>query len=1108
MPDLDWKKSGQDKALEFTGANMLVSASAGSGKTTVMVEKIRRYLAAGGSLTRLVVVTFTRASADDMKEKIETELKELLRTTKDARYKAELRALPISYIGTVDSLCANIYRNYFEDTGGPPSFRVLETDESRELLREAASEVLEEKLSEEDAAFEKFLSYCAPVETEEGFFKAVEGVFRYLDTRSDPEEFFAVTRKIAESDFDDNPAVKYLQEVSGEKFRAFVNDSDYFLSLAEDAPPGRAAKLKGTVSDMRRDFSAILARKDPKGFYEALKNAGEYKKPGAHPSYEGAAREAFISVADFIDEGNKALKEAKARFSDYETDKITEKEASAAVETVLDAVHRVSVRYSELKAKANAFDFSDVERLALKILSENGRAEEFRARTDYVFFDEYQDVNPLQEAIISLISKDNLFMVGDVKQSIYRFRHSEPKLFLKRYREYGGGHGGSNVPLNMNFRSSQPILDFTDRIFSKIMTPRFGGVDYSGSSRFNKAGLDVETSGFVPVRAVFFPKPDPPVYEFPEVYSLGAAPKAAPERDAEAEFVADDVLRSVANDLIPVKGGGVRKMRYSDIAVLARDSKTAKRFIREFAARGIPCDSNVSGQLFDKSDIDKLTAFLRLIDNPLQDFPLAAAMLSEGGGFDEKELYDLSAAGEGESFYERIYSSRADGAAGEKLKEFLAAIARYRKLAPLTDVVQLIGTIAAERGFLTAMASEPERLDAYNAYLKFISERECSASVTAFLKWRAGEDAVPEGGGTGTGVSVMTMHRSKGLEFPSVYVVGAGNATGSRISSAVAVADPEFGLGLKAYDEESRSSKKPLTRLAIELKNAFEEKQEEARLAYVALTRARYRLRVTGTVSASEKIARVPENASSLREWMLMAAEDDPVLSAKIETGELPREKSAPAAAARSDYDGGEIRFFEYPFAASTAVSNKYTVTSLNEYDPARSDDDSGEYTPVLGARGTETGNIYHRIMERMDFSDRGEEGVGNLLAKLASEGENVESVDVKQLVKTLSLPLFDYAAANKTLREQPFMYYVPANEVLPTDARDKVLVQGVMDLVILGEKTVLVDYKVSGADEKTLKERYSAQLELYAAALGEATGKYPDKKLIVVLNRALVLEI
>lgn len=1108
MPDLDWKKSGQDKALEFTGANMLVSASAGAGKTTVMVEKIKRYLAAGGSLTRLVVVTFTRASAEDMKEKIELELKELLRTTKDARYKAELRALPISYIGTVDSLCANVYRNYFEDTGGPPSFRVLETDESRELLREAANEVLEEKLSEDDAAFEKFLSYCAPVETEEGFFKSVEGVFRYLDTRSDPEEFFTVTRRVAESDFDENPAVNYLKEVSAEKFRAFVNDVDYFVSVAEGAPPSRVDKLKKTLSDMRADFSAILARKDLKGFYEALKKAAEYKKPGAHRSYEGAAREAFISVADFIDEGNKALKEAKARFSDYETDKSTEKEASAAVETVLDAVRRVSDKYSELKAKANAFDFSDVERLALKILSENGRAEEFRARTDYVFFDEYQDVNPLQEAIISLISKDNLFMVGDVKQSIYRFRHSEPKLFLKRYREYDGGRGGSNVPLNMNFRSSQPILDFSDRVFSKIMTPRFGGVDYSGSSRFNKAGLDVVTSGFEPVKALFFPKPDPPVYDFPAVYSVGAAPKAEPERDPEAEFVADDVLRSVANDLIPVKGGGVRKMRYSDIAVLARDSKTAKRFVREFAARGIPCDSNVSGQLFDKSDIDKLTAFLRLVDNPLQDLPLAAAMLSEGGGFDEKELYDLASAGTGETFYEKIYSSAAEGASGEKLRSFLDAIARYRKLAPLTDVAELIGTIASERGFLTAMAAEPERLNAYNSYLKFISERECSSNVTAFLKWRAGEDAVPEGSGTGAGVSVMTMHRSKGLEFPSVYVVGAGNAIVSRLSNAVAVADPEFGLGLKAYDEESRTARKPLTRVAIEHRNAFEEKQEEARLAYVALTRARYRLRVTGTAPASEKIARAPECASSLREWILMAAEDDPVLSLKIEKGEPSAEKSPPEAKVAGDYDGGEISFFEYPFAASTAVANKYSVTSLNEYKPAGSDDEDGEYTPVLGARGTETGNVYHRIMERMDFSDRSEEGVRKLLAKLESEGENTAGVDVEGLVRTLKLELFDYAAANKTLREQPFMYYAPAKEVLATDAEDKVLVQGVMDLVILGEKTVLADYKVSGADEKTLRERYSAQLELYAAALGEATGKYPDKKLLVVLNRALVLEI
>ena len=1108
MPELDWKKSGQDKALEFTGGNMLVSASAGSGKTTVMVEKIKRYIEAGGSLKRLVVVTFTRASAADMKEKIELELKELVRRTGDKRYKDELRALPISYIGTVDSLCQNIYRNYFEDAGGAPVFKVLEEDESAALLREASDEVLEESLAEEDSAFEEFLARYAPVSVADGFFETVAGLFSYLDTRSDPEAFFERARSVAKSDFDLNPAVKYLRERTEAKFRSFLEDADYFVSVAKGAPRARVQGLIDSVAGLAAGMRRALKCPSLKDFYEAIADMNAIRRPAAHQSYSGEELECFKRTADFISYGNEAIREAKTLFSDYETDKANESAAMTDAERVLASVERVAAKYAELKKKEEAFDYSDIERAALRILSDGGRADEFASGIDYIFFDEYQDVNPLQEAIITLIARDNLFMVGDVKQSIYRFRHSEPKLFLKRYREYGAGSGGTSVPLNMNFRSSQPILDFADRIFSKIMTPAFGGIDYDGTARFNRAGSDVTTEGFDPVKAVFFEPPEEPVIDLPEVYSMDAAPLALPDKDLEARFVADDILRSVSSDSIPVKGGGTARMRFSDIAVLARDSRTAERFIREFSARGIPFDTALSGTLFDKSDIDKLTAFLKLIDNPLQDFPLAAAMMSEGGGFDEKEVQEIASSGEGEYFHERVYSSKCEGALRMKLDAFNAAVARYRRMAPLTSVPELINAIAAERGFLTAMATDPKRLQAYNAYLKFISQRECADSVTDFLKWRAGIDAVPEAGGTGTGVAVMTMHRAKGLEFPSVYVVGAGRAFRAASSRKKAVADAEFGLGLKSYDEDERSAVKPLTRMAIEIKNAFEEKQEEARLTYVALTRARYRLRVTGYVGAKDKLPRFPEDAKCVRDWIYMAAADDGVLASEITLAEdLGTDRMAPKEK-YAEYSGGAIDFYEYPHAEATGIANKYTVTALSASEAAELDDIQGAHTPSLGARDPEIGILYHKIMEKIDFAHRGEEDIRKILKELESEGEDVSGADIKALVKTLTLDVFDLAAGSGTLREQPFMYYAPARDILDVGCDDKVLVQGVMDLVIFGEKTVLVDYKISGASEKTLRERYSGQLRLYAEALGKATGKYPDKKLLVLLNRAEALEI
>ena len=586
MPELDWKKSGQDKALEFTGGNMLVSASAGSGKTTVMVEKIKRYIEAGGSLKRLVVVTFTRASAADMKEKIELELKELVRRTGDKRYKDELRALPISYIGTVDSLCQNIYRNYFEDAGGAPVFKVLEEDESAALLREASDEVLEEALADGDAEFEEFLARYAPVSAADGFFETVAGLFSYLDTRSDPEEFFERARSVAKSDFDLNPAVKYLRERTEAKFRSFLEDADYFVSVAKGAPRARVKGLIDSVAGLAAGMRRALKCPSLKDFYEAIADIPATRRPAAHQSYSGEELECFKRTADFISYGNEAIREAKTLFSDYETDKANESAAMTDAERVLASVERVAAKYAELKKKEEAFDYSDIERAALRILSDGGRAEEFASGIDYIFFDEYQDVNPLQEAIITLIQRDNLFMVGDVKQSIYRFRHSEPKLFLKRYREYGAGRGGTSVPLNMNFRSSQPILDFADRIFSKIMTPAFGGIDYDGTARFNRAGSDVATEGFDPVKAVFFEPPEEPVIDLPEVYSMDAAPLPLPARDLEARSVAEDIhpqqLIGQAQPLQDALGGGARahSVGNAGLQVLLQIAGDARHLVR------------------------------------------------------------------------------------------------------------------------------------------------------------------------------------------------------------------------------------------------------------------------------------------------------------------------------------------------------------------------------------------------------------------------------------------------------------------------------------------------------------------------------------------------
>ena len=416
--DLDWKRSGQDKALEFTDGNMLVSASAGSGKTTVMVEKIKRYIAAGGSLKRLVVVTFTRASAEDMREKIEIELKELIRRTGEERYKNELRALPIAYIGTVDSLCSSIYKKYFEDVGGPPSFKVLEEDESRELLREASDTVLELKLATGDANFAEFLHHYAGIDPAEGFFNTVSDVFSYLDTRRDPEEFLKKAYENAGLPFDESPAVKYLTGTLKDKIAAYLSELPYHYERAETAAAGRKESLKNILSYYETALRPFL-KAGVKELYDLVNAFKTQRRPGTSDKYSATENESLRTVSLYIGRLNDLIKDAKTVFTDYETARSDEAAVMTDIKTVLESVREVSEKYYELKLKEGAFDFSDVERLALQILSNPERAKEFSDDVDYIFFDEYQDINPLQEAIINAISKDNVFMVGDVKRKTF-----------------------------------------------------------------------------------------------------------------------------------------------------------------------------------------------------------------------------------------------------------------------------------------------------------------------------------------------------------------------------------------------------------------------------------------------------------------------------------------------------------------------------------------------------------------------------------------------------------------------------------------------------------------------------------------------------------------
>lgn len=1116
---IDWARSGQDKALVFDGKNMLVSASAGSGKTTVMVEKIRRYLVNGGSLSRLIVVTFTRASAADMREKLEKEIRELVRKGGEeaARYRKELRNLPLAYIGTIDSLCAEIYKRYFEDVNRSPVFAVLDEDEARALRREAMEQTAEEYLAEGNEDFAEMAKYYADGRDFEGLYAAIGSVMDFLSVQEDPDGFLERAAATAAKPFDESPGVEYLRKSYVRKFARLAPRAERARECAKLIPEAKVKAALAVIDAAAEGVNVVLHADSTRRFYTAIHS---YVQQSGFPSrsvrYTAEQCDALAEARAYVNAVKDLFKEASSVFGEYEEAAALERGVASGAERLISAVRRVTEVYAAMKEERESLDFADVERFALKILSNPERAKELRDGTDYIFFDEYQDTNRLQEAIIGAVAKDNLFMVGDVKQSIYRFRHAEPQIFLDRYRRYEGREQGSNVPLNMNFRSSQAILEFIDKVFSVLMTYDFGGLDYGSTSRFNKAGIDFKGMGDeAQISVAVFTKEEEEETELAEVYSVREAPAPPERRDKEAEYISSEIRRLIASVKIPDKESGeMRNMRYSDIAVLVRKHDSAANIAEAFGRYGIPYDFSRPDPAAFTRDLKAIISMIKVIDNPSDDHALAAAMLSPFGGFAEDELAAISDEGEGEYFYERVRSHT--GVYAARVKEFNERVSRYRKLSALTDVSSLIARIATETGFLAGLLAdgEYERIDMFNAYVKYLQNKEAAKDVTKFLKFSETPFKPPAKSGDDC-VRFMTIHASKGLEFPVVFLARAGGGFVNTDKFDSVILDPELGIGVKSYDEDTRASDKPLSRKAIELKNANENKLEELRLLYVATTRARFRLYVTGTRGTRDGWgAEYPEKCNSYLALLDYAAANDPSLKKYFifdpEAGALPSEEKR----RRGIYtlDGGEkITYYEYPFAESAEISNKYTVTALNSVAESDSEGESvsEQYVPSLGSVDTETGILYHKIMELIDFGACSLDGVKTQLGAMARAGVDVSGADAEKIAEAVQNPLFDGARTGKTLREREFIYYAPAREILrDCTSEDKTLLQGVIDLIILSEEgNVLVDYKVTNASADTVRARYGEQVRLYARVFEEITGLRLARKAVFILNRNEVVD-
>ena len=1133
----------QQAAIDAAG-EVLVSASAGSGKTFVMIEKmIALILSQRAEVSSVLAVTFTRLAAGEMKERLRAALTARIGEETDpaarARLKAQLSEVPTADICTLHAFCTNVIRRYFYEGGMDGNFRVLEEDEAAKLRARAAAAALEKLAAAPSPAFSAALSAFAGSRGFGALQREVLRLYEKVVSRADYRAFLeGMPARLGAHAFD---ALAEEMLASVRAAAAQLRDRcaklyAYCRSYVESG--ALTARVAAFLEGRRALAEEVLAAPDV--FAAAALFAGlklQSKPPLSDLRKAGDAAlldmdGEFAAVRDACDalkaqvQGLRAREEERADFLS----------AGQAAAGLAEAVLAFDDAYADLKRRAGGMDFSDLEHKCLALLRIPRVGEEVRARYTHVFVDEYQDVNPAQQGILSLVAGENVFMVGDAKQSIYGFRGCSPAYFTQSYDRLRGQ--GRALTLNGNFRSGSALLDFVNRLFSRVMTRADFSIDYAATSRMF-AGNPAQQGGrvhisFLPEEEEEAERPARGIYSVAE--HLGPAED---EEFAEGALIADIILQEVGRTRLDPATGAQVPTRFGDIVILSRAlTSRAARIVAELVRRGIPVAAAAKINVCDYPEVKTLIALLQFLDNGAQDIPLAAALKSALGGLTDGELAAIRLAGkrpEGkdEPFYlacER-YAAEGQDALAEKLRTFFSRAEMLRLRMQVRGAADILAGILSETGMEADLLARPCGAERMRRVRRFIEE--CGAlSVPAFLdKLKSGgyDVGFSESGGEDA-VRLMTMHASKGLEFPVVIVAGMSENFSNKELTGVYY-DDDWGFVPPAYDAAARVRRETILRRAVHERLRRRRAADELRLLYVALTRAKSvlhlvfekekpfdpaRAAAAGCMadfvdfSAFEGFdaAQGEESEQAARGGLFAPVFGGAVLPPSSRVLAAGEPDAAAAQAVRAMYCA------PYPHAAALGLPVKTSPSQLlreraGELAPAEETDAAARLAEECYATPADaaTGTAYHAFLEQADFSAPPAAEIARVRALLPPE--QAALLDDARLTAILKMPIFAEIGGFSLRREQPFLLGMPASKLYAGAPEDTVLVQGVIDLLaVRGEEAAVIDYKYSARSDESLRAHYAPQMEVYVAAAEQWPGVRRVRAYLVNILRGCCIRV
>ena len=903
---VQWTKE-QQEVIRLRDRNILVSAAAGSGKTAVLVERILSKITDNthpADIDRLLIMTFTRAAAGEMKERISAVIEKALGEDPDNEHlQRQTTLLHAAQITTIDGFCAYIIRNYFHLIGLDPGYRTADEGELKLLRGDVVKALLEEHYAQKDEKFQKFVECFATGKSDENLGDLIQKLYEMAMSNPFPEEWLQKClgdyRIESLEELRETEWMKMLWDAVGDELQEaelLIREARNVCAEA-DGPYLYEDALNSDLI-LVRDLQELAEKRDYNGTVKVL----------VKPSFARLSTKKALDVEEqkkqrvkeLRDEEKGILKELGQRYFQSSEEEILEmiRYVREPIEMLIELTIQFMEQFGMAKREKNILDFTDMEHFALQILmTKDGEeihmsqaARELSAKYDEVLVDEYQDSNFVQELLTTAVSgwinqKKNIFMVGDVKQSIYRFRLARPELFMEKYKSYSTEEAKEQrIDLHKNFRSRAQVLESVNFIFRQIMGEDLGGVTYDKDAALYPGASfpEGESEEFVKTEVLLIEKDGEELADVQESADAGAQGSQMElenqnAQELEALAIAQRIQEIVGKEqIVDKETREYRSVEYGDIVILLRTAYGwAETFREVLASQGIPVYCTSRTGYFSALEIVTVLNYLKVCDNPLQDIPLMGVLRSPIVGCTSQELAELRIHYPKGLLYESLTayvgeSSKTDFLTEKdflklKLSNFLQLLEKVRNMAAYTPVHELILYVLKETGYGNYARALPGGEQRF-ANLTMLVEKAMDYEKTSyrglfnFVRYieqlQAYEVDYGEVNLTGAGntaVEIMTIHKSKGLEFPVVFVAGMGKQFNFQDMNAGLLLHPELGIGADAVIPEKRVIASSLNKQIIRRQLLKESLGEELRVLYVAMTRAKEKLILTGTVGKLEK---------------------------------------------------------------------------------------------------------------------------------------------------------------------------------------------------------------------------------------------------------------